>query len=197
MPFDYYDDLTPAQQRVYRMSDGVSSLWLREPRALAPRVQALRDALTAGGRAALERATARLGTALCERLDVAAPEVEVLEVRPSSATGELHGLYTLTPGRRPRIQVWMRTAKHRRMVAFRTFLRTFLHELCHHLDFQLLELPSSFHTEGFFQRESSLFHQLVPRPPTSPKSEPKSTPKPAARPAPEPARRVRRRTPVT
>ena len=50
------------------------------------------------------------------------------------------------------------------MVAFRTWLRTFLHELCHHLDFMLLELPHSFHTEGFFKRESSLFHQLVPRP---------------------------------
>ncbi|WP_233610131.1 MULTISPECIES: hypothetical protein [Corallococcus] len=55
----------------------------------------------------------------------------------------------------------MRTAKRGRVVAFRTYLRTFLHELCH-LDFLWLELPSSFHTEGFFQRESSLFGQRVP-----------------------------------
>ena len=44
---------------------------------------------------------------------------------------------------------------------FRTFLRTLLHELCHHLDYELLDLDDSFHTEGFFKRESSLFKQLV------------------------------------
>jgi hypothetical protein len=55
----------------------------------------------------------------------------------------------------------MRTAQHKRTVAFRTFLRTLLHELCHHLDYELLKLEDSFHTEGFFKRESSLFKQLV------------------------------------
>jgi hypothetical protein len=58
----------------------------------------------------------------------------------------------------------MRTAAHKRVVAFRTFLRTLLHELCHHLDYDLLALPDSFHTEGFFKRESSLFKQLVAAP---------------------------------
>jgi hypothetical protein len=59
----------------------------------------------------------------------------------------------------------MRTAKHRRVVAFRTFLRTLLHELCHHLDYELFGLDESFHTQGFYKRESSLFHQLVPNRP--------------------------------
>jgi hypothetical protein len=36
----------------------------------------------------------------------------------------------------------------------------------HHLDYTLLRLPDSFHTEGFFKRESSLFRQLVPDPAT-------------------------------
>jgi hypothetical protein len=56
----------------------------------------------------------------------------------------------------------MRTAKQRRVVAFRTFLRTLLHEVGHHMDYALLGLRESFHTEGFYRRESSLFHQLVP-----------------------------------
>jgi hypothetical protein len=56
----------------------------------------------------------------------------------------------------------MRTARQRRVVAFRTFLRTLLHELGHHLDYEHLRLADSFHTEGFYKRESSLFHQLVP-----------------------------------
>jgi hypothetical protein len=56
----------------------------------------------------------------------------------------------------------MRTARYKRVVAFRTFLRTLLHEIGHHLDYHCLKLSDSFHTEGFFRRESSLFRQLVP-----------------------------------
>jgi uncharacterized damage-inducible protein DinB len=56
----------------------------------------------------------------------------------------------------------MRTAKQKRVVAFRTYLRTLLHEVGHHIDYALLGLADSFHTEGFYKRESSLFHQLVP-----------------------------------
>jgi hypothetical protein len=75
---------------------------------------------------------------------------------------ELHGLYEPgPPGQRARISVWMRTAQRRQVVAFRTFLRTFVHEICHHLDYELYELRESFHTQGFFQRESSLYRQLT------------------------------------
>ncbi|MGH2399938.1 MAG: hypothetical protein ACRDF6_08835, partial [bacterium] len=74
----------------------------------------------------------------------------------------LHGLYTAERGKIPRIQLWMRTAKQKRVVAFRTYLRTMLHEVGHHIDYALLRLPDSFHTEGFYKRESSLFHQLMP-----------------------------------
>ena len=62
----------------------------------------------------------------------------------------------------------MRTARQARVVAFRTFLRTLLHEIGHHLDYTHLKLAESFHTEGFFRRESSLFHQLVPEQPAPP-----------------------------
>jgi hypothetical protein len=46
-------------------------------------------------------------------------------------------------------------------VKFRTFLRTFVHELVHHLDVTGLGLPDSFHAAGFFRRESSLVRQLL------------------------------------
>jgi hypothetical protein len=58
----------------------------------------------------------------------------------------------------------MRTAKRGQVVAFRTFLRTLLHEVCHHLDYHYLHLRESYHTEGFFQRESSLFRVIVQKP---------------------------------
>ena len=82
-------------------------------------------------------------------------------VRPSAGWGELHGLYTAEERRTPVIRVWMRTARQGRVVAFRTFLRTLLHEVVHHLDYHHLKLGDSLHTEGFFRRESSLFHQIV------------------------------------
>ena len=82
---------------------------------------------------------------------------------PACASAELHGLYTRDGRGLPRIRVWMRTVRHQRVVAFRTFLRTLLHEVGHHLDYTHLRLEDSFHTEGFFKRESSLFYQLVPR----------------------------------
>jgi hypothetical protein len=89
-------------------------------------------------------------------------KVEVLAARPHAKWGELHGLYTVERGKVPKIQLWMRTAKQKRVVAFRTYMRTLLHEVGHHVDYALLRLPDSFHTEGFYKRESSLFYQLVP-----------------------------------
>jgi hypothetical protein len=56
----------------------------------------------------------------------------------------------------------MRTAQRHQVVKFRTFLRTVLHELCHHLDYEMLGLTDSFHTDGFYKRESSLLRQLLP-----------------------------------
>jgi hypothetical protein len=56
----------------------------------------------------------------------------------------------------------MITAKRQKVVAPRTFLRTLLHELCHHLDYTHLNLRDSLHTQGFYRRESSLLAALLP-----------------------------------
>lgn len=106
--------------------------------------------------------------AVCRALGVESVKVKVLSKRPSSSREELFGTYSEREDQPAEIVVWMRTAKRKQVVAVRTFLRTLLHELCHHLDYTLLELDDSFHTEGFFRRESSLFTQLFldkPKPP--------------------------------
>jgi hypothetical protein len=162
MPFAYYQRLSRAQQRVYHRSDEVSSVGLPGARDLRPLVDALADALTRGDRLATQATADRLLLAVTARLGISPLRTEVLAVRPSRDWGELHGLFTPGEhGRPPRATVWMRTAQRRQVVKFRTFLRTLLHELCHHLDYELLRLPDSFHTEGFYQRESSLLRQLV------------------------------------
>lgn len=40
--------------------------------------------------------------------------------------------------------------------------RARLPEMCHHMDYELLRLPDSFHTDGFYRRGSSLLRQLLP-----------------------------------
>jgi hypothetical protein len=55
----------------------------------------------------------------------------------------------------------MRTARRLQIVAFRSFLRTVCHEVCHHLDYELFALEETFHTEGFYKRESSLANALL------------------------------------
>jgi hypothetical protein len=86
----------------------------------------------------------------------------VLARRPSNDYGELHGLYEPEEGRTPAtITVWMRTAQRRQVVAFKTFLRTLTHEFAHHLDYELFLLEETFHTEGFYKRESSLANALL------------------------------------
>lgn len=162
MPFAYYQRLTRAQQRVYHRSNEVAVVRLPEARDLRPLVDALADALMKGDRLATQATADRMLLAVTARLGVPPLRAQVLAVRPSRDSGELHGLYTPEEGGRPsRATVWMRTAQRRQVVKFRTFLRTLLHELCHHLDYELLRLPDSFHTEGFYKRESSLLRQLL------------------------------------
>lgn len=162
MPFSYYERLSARGQAIYRKSDATTSLDLPQAERLRPLVEELREALQRDERRAVEAAASRLGVGLARHLGLPPVTVEVLAVRPSARWGELHGLYTRDEHRPARIQLWMRTARHRRVVAFRTFLRTLLHEIGHHVDYELLRLADSLHTEGFFKRESSLFRQLMP-----------------------------------
>jgi hypothetical protein len=162
MPFAYYQRLSPRNQEIYRQSELVARVPLARPDLLHPFVDLLRASLARDRRPEVQAVAGQLVHGVTEMLDVPPVSVQVLAVRPNLRHGELHGLYTSDSGRPPRIQVWMRTAHHRRVVAFRTFLRTLLHEVVHHLDYTYLKLADSFHTEGFFKRESSLFGQLMP-----------------------------------
>jgi hypothetical protein len=163
MVFAYYRRLNPQQKAIYRQSDAVHAVRLPSWRALQPLVAELVLALRDENQSRIESLCQRLVAGLTQGLGVAPVALTVLAVRPHSDWGELHGLYVpARDGAPATLAVWMRTAQRARVVAFRTFLRTLLHELCHHLDYELLHLADSFHTEGFYKRESSLFHQLVP-----------------------------------
>ncbi len=72
----------------------------------------------------------------------------------------------------------MRPAKRGQVVAFKTLLRTQIHEICHHLDYELHGLDNTFHTEGYFRRESSILRQLVDLPAVP---EPEPDPEPGSK----------------
>lgn len=166
MPYAYFARLSKANKAIYRQSDAIDGIALNNAARLRPLVRQLENALALENRATVEAAVRPLCEALIADVGAAKLTVKVLAARPSDDWGELHGLYEPAEGRRrARVTVWMRTAQHKKVVAFRTFLRTILHELCHHLDYEVLGLDDSFHTEGFFKRESSLFRQLIPATP--------------------------------
>jgi hypothetical protein len=176
--FSYYQRLSAADRRIYRASDAIPAVVVPNAERLRPLAAALERALGEGKRVAVARAVGALVDALVRQLGAPAVRVRVREVRPQIHDGELHGLYTLDGEVSPaQIEVWMRTAAHAKVVKFRTFLRTLLHEVVHHLDFTLFALGDTFHTEGFFRRESSLVRQLLP-----------PTAGPARKPAPAPTR---------
>ena len=162
MVFSYYHKLTAGQRRIYQKSDSIFEVPLRATSDLIRLIPELERALLLEDRTRTEKVCQAITEGITSCLKVPALRVRILAIRPKHSWGELHGLYEAAEGRSSAlITLWMRTAQHRRIVAFRSFLRTLLHELCHHLDYDLYKLSDSFHTEGFYKRESSLFRQLV------------------------------------
>ncbi len=153
--------LTPFQQRIYDRSASIPSIQFTPTSQLLEATATLENALATEDHSQVESLSQTIVNHICWQLNVRTVRVQVQGVRPSNRRGELHGLYTQYGGGSDSIQVWMRTAKRGKIVAFRTFLRTLLHEVCHHLDYTYLHLRESYHTDGFFQRESSLFRTVV------------------------------------
>lgn len=154
-----------SDERVYARSNAVAAIRIPAHPLLCSRAAAVANSLASAERGRVEIASQRLIDLLCLLLRVPALRVEVCGARPTNHYGELHGLYTPANGTaaRDRVRVWMRTARRLQVVAYKTFTRTLLHELCHHLDYEYLKLDRSFHSEGFYRRESSLLYQLLPR----------------------------------
>lgn len=162
MRFAYYDRLSAARQQVYRRSDAIEAVDVPPAFAAGELVAALRAALAAGDRKDVQTLCQQLSDALTGALGLPPTRIRVLAKRPSDDYGELHGLYEPEDGRRgARITAWMRTAQRQQVVAFKSFLRTLVHEWCHHLDYELYRLPETFHTAGFYKRESSLANLLL------------------------------------
>ncbi len=162
MVLAYYNRLSASRRRTYRKSDTLRSLPLPPNVSPAEVLARLALALKHDRRMETQSACQELIDQLARGYAVPPIRVSVLAARPSNDYGELHGYYEpLEENKLAHISVWMRTAQRKQVVAFKTFLRTLIHELCHHLDYELFLLPETFHTEGFYKRESSLANALL------------------------------------
>lgn len=161
MTFAYFNRLSPSGKKAYLASDAIREVAVPDAALLQPLMPLLREALLKDDHRAVSAATDALVLGLTRLMRVPEVTVVVLAERPRRKGSELHGLYTVAPGRKPQIKVWMRTAALGKVVAFKTFVRTVLHEVLHHLDYAHYKFKDSFHTKGFYSRESSLVRQLT------------------------------------
>lgn len=157
----FFYRLSAAAQRRYLHSDSIDRFELTPTPGALLRARALVNALGDGARPQVEAASRALGAELCHSLRVAPVPIEVRSVRPHNAGGELHGVF-YPHTRPPLIVLWMRTARRHDVVKPKTFMRTLMHELVHYLDYAHLHIGNSFHTAGFFKRESFLVRMLWP-----------------------------------
>jgi len=162
MPFPYYDNLSAAKKRIYRKSDAIESVSVKSPGDIHPVTIKLRQSLEDNKRREVAKHASEICRLVCEGLDTETLTVKIRSRRPSSSAEELQGLYERTEGETAVLTVWMKTAAKGQVVAFKSFIRTVLHELCHHIDYTHYDLDDSLHTEGFFKREAFLYRQIVP-----------------------------------
>ncbi len=162
----YFYRLPARAQHSYLKSDSIDRFDLAADTTAISLTAALMSALVGGAPSAIERAAQALADQICGLMGARGVRVEVRGVRPHNTRGELHGIFYLhgasqRPGA-PLIILWMRTAQRHDVVKPKTFLRTLMHELGHYLDYARLRLDDSFHTSGFFRRESFLVRILCP-----------------------------------
>ena len=163
MAYSHYNRFTKTQRKIASKSDSLPLIKFKELAPLQQLSAEIHKQLLLENLEFVERASQHLINAICSQLDFSGVRIHVLERRPHDDDSELHGLYEPVDETRlrARIYVWMRTAKRQQVVAFKTYLRTLIHELCHHLDYEYYRLEDSLHTKGFFQRESNIVKQLI------------------------------------
>jgi hypothetical protein len=162
----YFYRLPARAQHIWLKSDSIDRFDLVPDTATFSLAKSLMGTLASGAPLTIERSAQELADQMCGLMGVRGVRIEVRGVRPHNTRGELHGIFyphgpssSLGP---PLIILWMRTAQRHDVVKPRTFRRTLMHELGHYLDYALLRLEESFHTTGFFRRESFLVRILSP-----------------------------------
>ncbi|MGQ3683854.1 MAG: hypothetical protein ACUBOA_02375 [Candidatus Loosdrechtia sp.] len=99
---------------------------------------------------------------ISQSLSIPAPRLTVYDKRQSHSLkdGKLmrktYGMY-----KKGHITINNKTAIRQAIVAPKTFLDTLIHEFMHHYDYEVLRLPASLHTAGFYYRLGDIIKKLT------------------------------------
>jgi hypothetical protein len=150
----------------YEASDARITLPLPPGLTLERLSAALKEAMASGAPGPVRLAGGKILRHLSGFYGVSTPKLTVLGARPldvleGNLSYELFGDYTPST---EVIRVWMRTAVLGKVTSHRGLLNTLLHEFCHHLDVNALDLPDTPHTRGFYARVDELYHLALGTP---------------------------------
>ena len=116
MPFAYYSKLSKKNQFIYRKSDKIEFVRIKNAQTLRTEVLALQKALKDEDRKTTQSLANQLLNILAKDLDTPLLSIRVLACRPANDLEELHGLYEPSEdGKKARITVWMKTARRKKL----------------------------------------------------------------------------------
>jgi hypothetical protein len=96
-----------------------------------------------------------LSDMICKTLRIENLPIKLKGARPTSNRGTTHGTYTRNINKKTFfITLYGITPKTKKIVAPKTLIKTLIHEIMHHYDFEKLGFNSSNHTTGFYKRIS-------------------------------------------
>jgi len=109
----------------------------------------------------------KLANIICFDFGVSNVNIVYSGVQPHATNGKgglknkVLGIYKRTSiYQKYEINLFKYTAKQKKVVANKTTLKTLIHELNHHFDYELLGLKKSIHTKGFYMRISNMLYLL-------------------------------------
>ncbi|MEK7865613.1 MAG: hypothetical protein AAB434_02955 [Planctomycetota bacterium] len=143
--------------RDYERSNDVLELTIAPATDAVEAASRLAGGLVANDRIAVEVASQAIVSSLCRSLGVRDLPVKVGYKRLVRGRVQFYGFC----GKDGYMTLYFRTGKTNKPVAHKTYLRTLVHELTHHLDWVHLRLLHSFHTKGFYGRVRSLYQGLL------------------------------------
>lgn len=99
---------------------------------------------------------------ICADLNISNVKINFSGRRPHSRnskriTREVQGLYSPFP---QTVKIYKLTAARKQKVSTKSAIDALLHELTHHIDYEIVKLNKSIHSKGFYKRLSFLQNQL-------------------------------------
>ncbi len=144
---------------IYKKSNSIRHTLIEPGKATVNYAKNLLTSMDASDRQTIGQ---RLLDEISRSLSIPSPQLCVNDKRQNHSlkNGKLmrktYGMY-----KEGKIIINNKTAIREAIVAPKTFLDTLVHEFMHHYDYEVLKLPSSLHTAGFYYRIGDVMKKLI------------------------------------